>query len=247
MRTGAEYREALRDGRRVWVMGEGFVDDVTTHPATRAMVEEYVAWYDRHFDPEWADVLLAPAGAHGKRRPWAYVVPHSSEDLRGMGRSFSKTTFLSAGNITHTPAYGNLIALGVVTAVQDCNASPQQIANAVAYRDHIAATGRFLTFCGGAATIGYRLREDPAERNALRLVRETDAGLVVSGKIGMHTSPAYAEDVYVGALNGIAIGEHRASFIVEIAAPGVTTLCRKIAVRNDNRFVAPLSNRYDEL
>jgi len=41
MRTGAEYRQALRDGRRVWVMGEGWADDVTTHPATRAMVEEY--------------------------------------------------------------------------------------------------------------------------------------------------------------------------------------------------------------
>ena len=39
MRTGGEYREALRDGRRVWVMGEGWVEDVTTHPATRAMVE----------------------------------------------------------------------------------------------------------------------------------------------------------------------------------------------------------------
>src|SRR6516162_2720414 len=247
MRTGAEYRQALRDGRRVWVMGEGLIEDVTTHPATRAMVEEYVVWYDRHFDPEWADVLLAPADARGKRQPWAYVAPKSTGDLRAMGRSFSKTTFLSAGNITHTPAYGNLIALGVVTAVQDCNASPQQIANALAYREHIAATGRFLTFCGGAATIGYRLRDDPSERNALRLVRETDAGVVISGKIGMHTSPAYAEDVYVGALNGIQIGEHHASFLVPIAAPGVTTVCRKIAVRSQNPFVAPLSSRYDEL
>ena len=41
MRTGREYRDALRDGRRVWVMGEGWVEDVTTHPATQAMVEEY--------------------------------------------------------------------------------------------------------------------------------------------------------------------------------------------------------------
>jgi len=62
MRTGADYRAALRDGRRVWVMGEGVIDDVTTHPATRAMVDEYVAWYDLHFDPEWVDVLLSPPG-----------------------------------------------------------------------------------------------------------------------------------------------------------------------------------------
>jgi len=35
------------------------------------------------------------------------------------------------------------------------------------------------------------------------LVRETDAGVVISGRLGMHTSPAYAEDVYVGSLNGV--------------------------------------------
>ena len=60
MRTGAEYLESLRDGRKVWVMGEGRVDDVTTHPATSAMVREYVAWYDRHFDAVWQDVLMTP-------------------------------------------------------------------------------------------------------------------------------------------------------------------------------------------
>jgi aromatic ring hydroxylase len=247
MRTGADYRAALRDGRRVWVLGEGPVEDVTTHPATGAMIDEYVAWHDLHFDPQWADLLFSPPNAEGKREAWAYAVPRTSDDLCGMGRSFAKTTFLSAGNITHTPAYGNLIALGVITAAQEYNAPAEQIANAVSYRDHLAATGRFLTFCGGAATIGYRLREDPQQRNALRLVRETDAGIIVSGKIGMHTSPAYAEDVYVGALNGIEIDGHRASFIVEIAAPGVTTVCRRVAVRDSNAFVAPLSRRYDEL
>jgi len=167
MRTGAEYREALRDGRRVWVMGEGWAGDVTAHPTTRAMVEEYAAWYDRHLDPAWQEVLLAPADADGERVPWAYVVPKGVGDLIGMGRSFAKTMFLSAGNITHTPAYGNLIALGVLTAVQSRNASRQQVAEAVAYREMIARTGRFLTYCGGAPIIGQRMRPDPRDRVAL--------------------------------------------------------------------------------
>jgi aromatic ring hydroxylase len=247
MRTGADYREAMRDGRRVWVMGEGMVVDVTTHPATRAMVEEYALWYDRHFDPAWQDTLLSPHQADGEQVPWAYVTPKSVEDLIGMGRSFSKTIFLSAGNITHTPAYGNLIALGVLTAVEALGASPEQTAAAVAYRDGIARTGRFLTFCGGAPIIGQRMRQDPAERVALRLVRESDAGVVLRGRLGMHTSPAYAEDVYVGALSGVDIGGHRASFILPVNAPGVTVLCRKIAARSENTFVAPLSSRFDEL
>ena len=82
IRTGAEYRDSLRDGRKVWVIGEGRVDDLTTHPATRAMVDYYVAWYDRHFDPEWQDVLLMPPDTKGERLPVAFRVPQSSDDLR---------------------------------------------------------------------------------------------------------------------------------------------------------------------
>jgi aromatic ring hydroxylase len=247
MRTGGEYREALRDGRRVWVMGEGWVEDVTTHPATCAMVEEYALWYDRHLDPEWQDLLLAPANSGGERVPWAYVLPKSSADLIGMGRSFAKTTFLSAGNITHTPAYGNLIQLGVLTAAQARDVAPEQIAEAMAYRELIARTGRFLTYCGGAPIIGQRMHPDPRERVSLKLVRETDAGVIIRGRLGMHTSPAYVEDVYIGALSRLEIGGHPASFIVPVNATGVTTLCRKIATRDKNPFVAPLSSRYDEL
>jgi aromatic ring hydroxylase len=247
MRTGAQYRQALQDGRRVWVMGAGWAEDVTAHPATRPMVDEYAAWYDRHFDAAWREILLAPADAAGERVPWAYVLPKGVEDLIGMGRSFAKTTFLSAGNITHTPAYGNLIALGILSAVEAVGASQQQIAEARAYRELIARSGRFLTYCGGAPVIGQRMRREPSERVALKLVRDSDAGVVIRGKLGMHTSPAYAEDVYVGALCGIEFGGRRASFVVPVGAPGVTTLCRKPAIHAADPFVAPLSSRYDEL
>ncbi|HEY7868018.1 MAG TPA: 4-hydroxyphenylacetate 3-hydroxylase N-terminal domain-containing protein, partial [Methylomirabilota bacterium] len=247
MRTGSEYREALRDGRRIWVMGEGLIEDVTLHPATRPMVEEYVAWYDRHQDPEWQDVLLAPPDDQGRRTPWAFAIPRSAADLRAMGRSYSETIFLTAGNMTHTPGYGNLIALGIHDVVQQRNVSREQIAAAGAYRDLLARTGRVLTFSAGAATIGYRLREDADQRAALRVVRETDAGLVVSGKVGMHTSPAYAEDVYVGAHCGVDRDGHRATFVVPVNASGVTVLCRKISARHANPFLAPLSSRFDEL
>src|SRR5437879_12121328 len=99
-----------------------------------------------------------------------------------MGRSFARATFLSAGNITHDPAYGNLIALGILTTVQAQDVPQQELDNALAYRDMIARTGRFITYCGGAPTIGQRLKPDPADRLALKLVRETDAGVVIRGR-----------------------------------------------------------------
>ncbi|HKW94979.1 MAG TPA: 4-hydroxyphenylacetate 3-hydroxylase N-terminal domain-containing protein, partial [Methylomirabilota bacterium] len=146
MRTGREYREALHDGRRVWVVGEGLIEDVTLHPATRAMVDEYAAWYDRHHEAAWRDVLLAPPDAGGARVPWAFALPRTPADLRAMGRSYAATIFSTAGNVTHTPGYGNLIALGLHDVVRQRNVSPSLIASAAAYRDMIARAGRFLTF-----------------------------------------------------------------------------------------------------
>lgn len=88
MRTDAGYRNSLRDGRRVWVLGEGMVDDVTTHPATAPMVACYAAWYDRHFDPQWQDRILTPpddgrtdtlgvrhAEEHGRPAAYGSVLP----------------------------------------------------------------------------------------------------------------------------------------------------------------------------
>ena len=228
-------------------MGEGRVDDVTTHPATRAMVDEYVAWYDRHFDPAWQDVLLTPPDASGKRLPVAHLLPKSADDLRRMGRSYARTIFLSAGNITHTPAYGNLIALGIVDLVSRRSTSADNVTVAERYRDGLARSGRFLTFCAGWATIGYRFRPEPALRASNRVVRETDAGIVVSGKVGMHTSLPFAEDVYIGGGGPVTFGNQRATFVVPVAAPGVTVVCRRIAPRHANPFIAPLSSRFDEL
>jgi aromatic ring hydroxylase len=211
------------------------------------MVEEYVEWYDRHLDPAWHEVLLGPPDPSGARTPWAFATPRSPADLRAMGRSYAATIFPTAGNMTHTPGYGNLIALGIRDVVLQRKVSAEQLAIATRYRDLITGTGRFLTFCAGAATIGYRLREDPEQRAALRIIRETDSGLVLSGKVGMHTSPAYAEDVYIGAHSGVDWGGHRATFAVPVSAPGVTILCRKASARHPNAFLAPLSSRFDEL
>jgi hypothetical protein len=40
------------------------------------------------------------------------------------------------------------------------------------------------------------MRPDPRDRVALKLVRESVAGVVIRGKVGMHPSSAYAEDVW---------------------------------------------------
>jgi 4-hydroxyphenylacetate 3-monooxygenase len=248
MRTGRQYREALKDGREVWVLGEGRVDDLSSHPSTRAMVDAYAAWYDRHQDPAWRDILLTPADAGGERRPRAFEIPRGSDDLRRLGEAISKVAFLSGGNVTHTPGYGALIALGLLDTLQAMGLSAAEVANASTYRDELARTGRFLTFSAGGATIGLRFREAEADRAAIRVVRERDDGLVVSGKVGMHTASPFADDVFVsGATRRTAESEHFNWFIIPVAARGVRVVARKSAARHADPAVAPLSHAYDEL
>ena len=217
------------------------------HPATRAMVDYYAGWYDHHCDPAWKDILLATPNASGEHIPLAFLVPQCADDLRRMGRSFAATIFPTAGNVTHTPAYGNLIALGILDAVERRHPASDYLAAAAKYRDWLAETWRFLTFSSGGATIGYRFRADPHERASLHLIKETDAGIVVRGKVGMHTSVPFVDEVYIGAGGAVTCGGQRATFVVSVATPGVTVVCRRIAARHHNPFLAPLSSRFDEL
>jgi len=90
VRTGAEYREALRDGRRVWVLGEGLVEDVTVHPSTRTTVDEYVAWYGSALDGrESAFELHANGGVPAWRGRMRRYFARYSELANAVLRSLS--------------------------------------------------------------------------------------------------------------------------------------------------------------
>ena len=248
MRTGADYKESLRDGRDVWVLGEGAVKDVTTHPATSGMVDEYAAWYDRHFDPEWRDTLLTPPDENDQRHPLALTPPMTPDDLKRMGKQISAVHFLTGGNMTHTPGYGELIALGLQNVMKRLDNSSEDIQAAEEYLEHISKSGRFLTYAGGGPLIGTRLRPDESDRAALKLVSETADGIVVSGKIQMHTSTPFAEDLLISTRNDMPSGSGRFLwFIVPVNAPGLRVVSRRAAARHKNAFLSPLSSRFDEL
>jgi aromatic ring hydroxylase len=242
--TGDEYKRSLRDGRKVWIFGEGDVPDLTVHPATAGLIDEYACWYDRHSDPAWAEKLLIDSGA-GVRKPAGLMIPASPSDLVAMNKSIYAQAFVGAGNVTHTPAYGALIALGVLDAVEIIGAGDGGRPDvARTYRNRLEDEGFFLTLTGGASVLGDRFRP-PGDHSALRIVKETDAGLVVSGRTGMHTSTPFAHDVYIGLQRPDL--NQRAMFAVAVNSPGARVVARRPAARYKTQFMSPLSSRYDEL
>jgi 4-hydroxyphenylacetate 3-monooxygenase len=71
---------------------------------------------------------------------------------------------------------------------------------------------------------------------------------VVSGKVQMHTSTPFAEDVLITSRDPFPPGSNRwLWFIVEVNSPGVRVVARRTAARHANPFLSPLSSRFDEL
>ena len=161
-----------------------------------------------------------------------------------MGKQISAVHFLTGGNMTHTPGYGELIALGL----QNVDNSSEDIQAAEEYLERISSSGRFLTYAGGGPLIGTRLRPDESDRTALKMVSETADGITVSGKIQMHTSTPFAEDLLISTRNDMPTGSGRFLwFIVPVNAPGLRVVSRRAAPRHKNPFLSPLSCRFDEL
>ena len=239
LRTGAEFRQSRNDGRQVWSNGQK-IDDVSTHPITRGVVDALAAWYDAHADPQWAEKLL---NTHGE--PAGMVIPTSPRDLELLFQSLRDWTVRNAGNITHTPVEAH----GILLSIRDCvhaGGNQERVAAVDAYRDRVQREGRLATVpFAPPQTDRFR---PPPERITPRVVRETDGGIVVSGALGLGTSIPYVDDVICTPTTPpITTPERAVWFTCPVGAKGVKILARKPSHVTSDRFSYPLTTRFDEL
>ncbi len=77
LRTGAQYRDSLQDGRQVWMNGER-VKDVTTHPAFKPIVDIRARIYDMAHEARYKPIMAYAEG--NQENCIGYKLPHSRED-----------------------------------------------------------------------------------------------------------------------------------------------------------------------
>ena len=67
LKTGAQYIEEMKKMRpNVYKWGE-LIEDVTTHPATKAHIMTVANWYDSSFDPEKEDIYTTTSYLSGNK------------------------------------------------------------------------------------------------------------------------------------------------------------------------------------
>ena len=221
MMTGDEYRESLRDGRRIFINGE-LVEDVTTHPRMKGSVDLIAAGYDAY-------VAQGPDAFNE-----AYEAPRSSDDLRNRLELLTKwdtslvTTLESLAALrtagqrmgeTDVP-YRHRIEDYIAWSQENDVRTVQTISDAKGHRDRKIAD-----------------QDDPDVY--VHVVEERPDGIVLRGAKLHISAAAITHEMVLMPTKMMRPGEEAYSVAcaVPINAPGVTIL---------NSSIAPLEHELEE-
>jgi aromatic ring hydroxylase len=245
--TGEDYLASLRDAREVYLYGER-VADVTTHPAFRNSARSIARLYDALHDPA-AREALTTVDRLGIRTHRFFAPSWSSAELLAARDAIAQWSRLTYGFMGRTPDYK-------AAFMATLGANPEFYApydeNARRWYRRYAAKALFLN---------HVLVNPPVDRNKpvhevadvyLHVVRETDAGAVVSGAKMLATGSALTHATFVAQNSSVSLEAGKAEdyalvFIAPLDTPGTKLLCRASYEQNAHSpFDHPLSSRFDE-
>ncbi|MEU1598558.1 4-hydroxyphenylacetate 3-hydroxylase N-terminal domain-containing protein [Streptomyces sp. NPDC005708] len=253
MRTGKQYLEALNDGRRVWV-GDEFVDNVATHPKTRAFAKLTADFYDLHHRPDLEDVMTY-VDEDGTRRSMMWFKNTNKEELKRK-RQYHETIIrlLGAGSVPRSPDVNNSVfrtyvddpapwsEQSVGTDGRDLTAGILDFYEELRAGDLNAA----IAFVDPQAD---RSRESAqAESPNVHVVSRSEEGIVVTGVKSVATGAVFADYINLGTFYKPGIPEEQIVFAgVPASAPGVTMINREANVRDGEEVEHPMASQGDEL
>jgi 4-hydroxybutyryl-CoA dehydratase/vinylacetyl-CoA-Delta-isomerase len=229
MLTGEQYRESLRDGRRVFIDGRR-VEDVTTDPAFRQSVDWTAASYDANYDP-------AP-DASG---PY-FFIPTSAEELRQQGARAVDWDFP-----TGATSVGLLMVLTAASRMRATH--PIYAERALAYfhesRMRDIRCVETITDAKGNRALPPAKQDDPDFY--LRIVDRQRDGIVIRGAKLHITAAPISHEMLVMPTKRMKPGEEDWSVAcaVPIDAPGVTVIATSTAPPPyADQSLYPFSSRY---
>ena len=133
IRTGAEYRERLRDGRTVYANGER-VKDVTTYPPFQRTIGTIAALYDLQHDPAHQSLLTYPSPKTGHPVGLSFLITESAEDVTRRIRSEEFRAEATFGLMGRMPDFMNaMVTDGAVAAPMLSQREPRYAENLIRY------------------------------------------------------------------------------------------------------------------
>src|SRR3978361_2224494 len=113
LRTGAQFKASLDDGRKVWVDGI-LLDKVTDCPGLNAGIDLLAEMFDEQFRPEFEQATTMLDEASGARVSRAWQLPRTIEDLAARRKMIEYTTAKTGGAFGRPPDLAPTIVVGLM-------------------------------------------------------------------------------------------------------------------------------------
>ncbi|MEA2246161.1 MAG: 4-hydroxyphenylacetate 3-monooxygenase, partial [Solirubrobacteraceae bacterium] len=248
MRTGAEYRAALDDGRSVFVDGEK-VAHVAGAPAFSGVVRTIGQLYDAAAEsPE----MQATPPDHGVTMNRVYLQPRSIADLRSRREAITRWAELTNGFVGRSPDHVGAFFAGFASAPSVFDSGREGFgANAVRLYRRMIAEDLYLSYTIIPPQNATNKPGAPPDGRVTQVAvaAERDGGIVVRGAQMLGTGSAVSDLLFVSCVRPLRPGEEDValSFVIPVATEGLKLFCRRpYAVGQPSAFDYPLSARFDE-
>lgn len=179
--TGDQYKESLRDGRKVIDAKGNVIEDVVTHPALKNGIDNLAKIYDFQFNQETQEKATYVDKEDGKRYSIGWKVPETKEDLKARREMLRLSTYHTLGVFGRPNDYGSMMAMGFLSIVDEIEKeNPQSSENIKKFiefsKKHNIISADLVPEVQSDRTV------PPNERpSRLRVVEEHSDGVVLYG------------------------------------------------------------------
>jgi 4-hydroxyphenylacetate 3-monooxygenase len=255
IRTGQQYREALRDGREIWLDGE-LVKDVTEDPRTRLTVDTLAELYDLQHRPDLQEALTYTLDGKpdSERFGLSFIEPTSVEDLVRRREMIKVWMDWTGGMMGRSPDFMNVHMTGFGSAMEFFSQGGSRYGENIRnYYEFMRSNDLALTHVLiNPQTDRSKPPHEQTQDVAARIVEENDKGIVIRGARMVSTLAPYADEIAVFPSTYLQATEeskpYAFAFCLPTATPGMRFLCRPTVGPTNGRILDfPFSARMDEM
>ena len=255
-RTGEQYLQGLRERPpEVWVGGER-VKDVTAHPGFANGARSVADLYDMQHEPDLLDDMTYRSPTSGDRVGMSFITPQGLDDLERRRRMFYRWASHHGGMMGRTPDYMNAAFVAMASAAPYFDQDREGFGeNVRRYYEHIREQDLCLTHTlvnpQRSRSPQRYITDSLAEDVALKVIKETDAGILVRGARVLATLGPLSDEiaVYPSRSHHTADNAHQyaVSFSIPSDTPGLRYICRESFDYGRTPFDHPLGARFEEM
>lgn len=255
IRTGEEYKESLRDGRDVWMNGER-VEDPTTHPQIKPIIDVRARIYDMQHDPKTQDVMTYEEG--GERFATGLQLPTEQKHWQAKRDAVDLVMQDIGGVVTRVgdETIGEMWSLW--DGADILNEIDPRFAKNIETHIHSAIKADPFHVSANTDPKGDRSKapQDQDPDMLVHVVKETDAGIVIRGA-KYETAASYSNQAFlkptIANWGNSELSDYALGCIVKMNAPGVKHICRSGfagasgGCPRADQSNYPLANKFDEI